>query len=67
MEPRIINEMIEMLHKDDAMQEKTYTICFDSKKLKSGVDGQKKGDVNLWGHEQPPTLTDRKRKLEHDQ
>lgn len=46
---------------------KRHKICFDSKKLKSGVDGQKKGDVNLWGHEQPPTLTDRKRKLEHDQ
>ena len=54
IDPGILQIMIGMLNDDDSKQTNTYKMCFDGKKLNAGVDGQLKGDVNLWGYEGPP-------------
>ena len=52
-----------MLNDDDSKQTNTYKMCFDGKKLNAGVDGQLKGDANLWGYEGPSTLKERENQL----
>ncbi|VDI16343.1 Hypothetical predicted protein [Mytilus galloprovincialis] len=64
--PRIFHEMIDMLHEHDQDQLQTYKICFDGKKLNAGVDGQKSGDINLWGYEGPPSLQKVENMYEND-
>ncbi|CAG2226539.1 unnamed protein product [Mytilus edulis] len=64
--PRIFHEMIDMLHEHDQDQLQTYKICFDGKKLNAGVDGQKSGDINLWGYEGPPSLQKIENRYEND-
>ena len=63
IDPGILQIMIGMLNDDDSKQTNTYKMCFDGKKLNAGVDGQLKGDVNLWGNEEPPTLKERENQL----
>ena len=63
IDPGILRRMIEMLNDDDEEQTKTFKLCFDGKKLNPGVDGQLKGDVNLWGYEGPPTLKERENQV----
>ena len=48
MEPGILNRMIEMLNIDDIDQTNTFKLCFEGKKINAGVDGQLKGDVNIF-------------------
>lgn len=47
----------------DAKQGKQFVLSFDGKKIAQGVTGSDKGDVNLWGNEMPPLLSE-KLKLE---
>ena len=63
IDPGILQIMICMLNDDDGKQTNTYKMCFDGKKLNAGVDGQLKGDVNLWGYEGRPTLKERENQL----
>jgi hypothetical protein len=39
-----------------------YNLCFDGKKINSGKT-EKRGDIDLFGHEKPPTLSERKERL----
>ena len=57
--PGIITEMIDTLTGSDPQQIETFKMCVDGKKLNAGLVGQKLGDVNLWGFEQSPSLTEK--------
>ncbi|KAL5010284.1 hypothetical protein ScPMuIL_012589 [Solemya velum] len=45
--------------------EKTYKLCVDGKKINSSLIG-KHGDIDLWGHESSPTITERRESLNVD-
>lgn len=47
---------------NDALHEKTYTLCVDGKKINASLTN-KHGDIDLWGYEQKPTLGERQTEL----
>lgn len=65
-EPGILTEMITAMSNADKTQIETFKMCVDGKKLNAGVQGQKLGDINLWGFEDNPTLQERQLKLDID-
>jgi hypothetical protein len=48
--------MIEAMSTPDKDQLEMFKMCVDGNKLNAGVQGQKLGDFNLWGFENPTTL-----------
>ena len=60
--PGLINYTLDTAEKD-AGEGKQFVLSFDGKKIVQGVTGTDKGDVNLWGNENPPLVSE-KLKLE---
>ena len=60
--PGLINYTLDTAEKD-AGEGKQFVLSFDGKKIAQGVTGTDKGDVNLWGNENPPLVSE-KLKLE---
>ena len=58
VKPGILLDMIKLVH-DDGVLQQSYKVSFDGKKVNSGIDSTTMGDINLWGYEGPPTLTER--------
>lgn len=67
VKPAILQEMIELVSNSDPQQLKTFKLCVDGKKINVGAQNQNFGDVNLWGFEGSPTLSERVENLEQDQ
>ncbi|XP_033730517.1 uncharacterized protein LOC117319918 [Pecten maximus] len=57
--------MIKVVHDDGSLMQ-TYKVCFDGKKVNTGIDSGDMGDINLWGYECPPTLSQRQTALNDD-
>ena len=55
--PGVMTDMLDTL--SSYLKEKEVKLCFDGKKINSGF-GQHLGDVDMWGHEFSPTLSERK-------
>ncbi|VDI71523.1 Hypothetical predicted protein [Mytilus galloprovincialis] len=63
--PGLIDTMINILHENDPDKIATFKLCVDGKKINSSTIGNL-GDVNLWGHEDPPTLSSKMKQLDED-
>ena len=59
--PGIIHDMIDLADK-----EKSHKICIDGKRINSGF-GKALGDVDLYNHEDSPTLQEQKERLTEEQ
>jgi hypothetical protein len=53
--PGILNEMLDTITKCN-VNTKTYKLCVDGKK----INPTSKGEIHLWGYEDPPTLEERR-------
>ncbi|KAK3085168.1 hypothetical protein FSP39_025400 [Pinctada imbricata] len=64
VKPGLIKPFLEKvaLHNTD---EKTYKICLDGKKINASKSGSL-GDIDLFGFEKQPTLSERKDRLNHE-
>ncbi|VDH98759.1 Hypothetical predicted protein [Mytilus galloprovincialis] len=63
--PGLIDTMINISHENDPDKIATFKLCVDGKKINSSTIGNL-GDVNLWGHEDPPTLSSKMKQLDED-
>lgn len=59
IKPGIIQETVDMVQNKGGL-----ILMTDIKRLSPGLRGYSDGDVNLWGHEPPPTLQDRQQRME---
>ncbi|KAJ8301229.1 hypothetical protein KUTeg_020216 [Tegillarca granosa] len=64
IEPGIIRYLLEKVAQD-VTEDKTYKLCFDGKKINSSTSSNL-GDVDLFGFEQEPTLSQRKHRLQNE-
>ncbi|MES9902852.1 MAG: hypothetical protein ABW168_09225, partial [Sedimenticola sp.] len=62
IQPGILSYMIERVS-EKADETKTYKLCLDGKKINAATNG-KHGDIDLWGYEHTPSLSERKESLE---
>ena len=61
IQPGLINESMELIqdHQD-------IVLMADCKRVSKGLKSDNMGDVNLWGHEHPPTLQQRLQQLQEE-
>ena len=62
--PGILHNLFDKFS-DQSEPEKTYKLCVDGKKINSSLIG-KHEDIDLWGHESSPTITERRESFNVD-
>lgn len=63
--PGVITSMIEFISKTEHAGDKTWKVCVDLKKI-NGSRGVESSPVDLWGHEDKPSKTEKEADMEQD-